>query len=172
MNVVLFGFMGVGKSVVGRMVAERLGMDFTDVDDEVVRRAGKPVSAIFEDEGEPAFRELESAVVREASDRDGQVIACGGGAVLRAENVKCLKRDSIMILLTADPETILERVERDGGTRPLLKADGRLERIESLLSERICHYLEVADIVIDTSGRIPAQVADDVVQCLEGMKDA
>lgn len=171
MNVVLFGFMGVGKSLVGRMVAERLDMDFTDVDDEVVRIAGKPVSTIFEDDGEPVFRELESTIVKEASDRDGQVIACGGGAVLRAENLKKLKRNSIMILLTADPETILKRVERDGGSRPLLKAADRLERIESLLSERSGHYLMAADTVFDTSGRAPEQVADDVVRFLKGMKD-
>lgn len=169
MNVALFGFMGVGKSAVGRVVAERLGLAFTDLDDEVVKRAGKPIAAVFGEEGETAFRELERVAVKEASIRDGQVIACGGGAVLDEENLRNLRRNSVMILLTADAETILRRVGDDDGLRPLLDTDDKLERIRGLLSARRDGYLKAADATVDTSGRTPEKVADQIIRYLKGV---
>jgi len=169
-NIALFGFMGVGKSEVGRILAERLGMAFTDLDDEVVKRTGKSIAAIFEEEGEAAFRELERAVVMEASALDGQVIACGGGAVLDYENLINLRRRSVLILLTADPKTILKRVGSYDGSRPLLDVVDRVERIKKLLSARNPIYLRAADIIIDTSHRIPEQVAGEILRRLKGAK--
>jgi len=167
MNIALFGFMGVGKTEVGRLVAERLGLAFVDLDDMVINRAGKSVAAIFEEDGEPRFRELERVVVEKVSARNGQVIACGGGTVLNPENLKKLRNSSTMILLTADPETILRRVEGDGNSRPLLNASDRLERIRNLLSLRHRSYLEAADVVIDTSHRTPEEVVEDILLRLE-----
>jgi shikimate kinase len=163
MNIALFGFMAVGKSVVGRLIAQRLDLTFIDLDDMIMNRAGKPITAIFEEDGETRFREIEKAVAREVSARGGQVIACGGGTLINSENLENLKKSSVMILLTADPETILKRVESDGDSRPLLKAPDTLERIKSLLCARSSSYLKAADIVVDTSYRTPEEVAEDIL---------
>lgn len=169
MNVALFGFMGVGKSVIGRLLAEELGLTFVDLDEEVVRRTGKTIATIFEDEGEAAFREVERAVAHEIAARDDQVIACGGGTVLDNENLGRLRRTSTMILLKAEPEFILERVEAEGDVRPLLTVGERLERIRSLLSARIPLYVRAADMVVDTSGRKPVQIVEEILSCLKGV---
>ena len=169
-NIALFGFMGVGKSEVGRILAEKLNIAFTDLDDEIVKRTGKSIAAIFEEEGEASFRELERAVVREASALDGLVIACGGGAILDDENLRNLRRSSVLILLTADPKTIMKRVGSTGGSRPLLYIDDRLTRIKELLSARNSLYLRAADIIIDTSHRTPEQVAGEILSRLKGAK--
>ncbi len=167
-NIALFGFMGVGKSEVGRILAEKLGMTFTDLDEEIVEKAGKSIEAIFEDDGEATFRDLERAIVNEAAVREGQIIACGGGAVLDEVNLRSLRKSSKMILLTADTTTILNRVGSIGGPRPLLQVGDRLERIKELLSARNPLYLEAADFRIDTSNRTPEQVAQEIIRLLEG----
>jgi len=167
-NIVLFGFMGVGKSEAGRILGEKLGMTFTDLDEEIVEKAGKSIEAIFEDDGEATFRDLERAIINEAVVREGQIIACGGGAVLDEVNLRNLRRSSKMILLTADPYTILNRVGSIGGPRPLLHVGDRLERIKELLSARNPLYLEAADFRIDTSHRTPEQVAQEIIRLLEG----
>lgn len=169
MNLALFGFMGVGKSEVGRILAERLGLDFTDLDDAIAERAGKTIAAIFEEDGEEAFREYERREAREVSARDGQVIACGGGTVLNEESLRNLRRSSVMILLTADPETILDRVAEDG-SRPLLHVVDRRSRIRDLLAARRSRYLRAADLVVDTSRRTPEQVAEEIIRYLEGAR--
>lgn len=163
MNVALFGFMGVGKSAVGQLLAEELGLGFVDLDEEIVKRAGRDIPSIFREDGEAAFREIEKAVTRDVAARDRQIIACGGGTVLDRHNFEHLKNSSTMILLTADPETILERVEAQGETRPLLATEDRLERIRRLLTTRHPRYIIAADIVVDTSGKTPGQVAEEVM---------
>jgi shikimate kinase len=167
MNVALFGFMGVGKSAVGQLLAEELGLGFVDLDEEIVKRAGRDIPSIFREDGEAAFREMEKAVTRDVSALDRQIIACGGGTVLDSHNLERLKNSSIMILLTADPETILERIEAQGETRPLLAAEDRLERIRRLLTSRHPRYIIAADIVVDTSGKTPEQVEEEVMGHLQ-----
>ena len=170
-NIALFGFMGVGKSEVGRTLADKLGMTFTDLDNEIAERAGKPIATIFEEDGEAMFRERERAIVEEASARNGQVIACGGGAVLDDVNLRNLRESSRMILLTADPNTILSRVGSTDGPRPLLYVEERLERIRELLSARNPSYYKAADLTIDTSHRTPEQVADEIIRLLRGTEE-
>ncbi len=167
MNIALFGFMGVGKSAVGRALAERLGLDFVDLDDEVVRSAGKTIPEIFSEGGEEAFRRIEREAARSAAAGDGRVIACGGGTVLDEENLRRLRGGSVLVLLTADEGVILRRVEADGEARPLLNVEGRPERLRSLLEARLPKYEEAADIVVDTSGKTPEQVAEEVVRKVE-----
>ena len=166
MNVAIFGFMGVGKSSVGRLVAEALGMEFVDLDETIVADAGKGIPEIFEERGERGFRELEKEATRRVAARDGVVIACGGGTVLDEDNLGALRRNSRMILLTADPETILLRVETDGDTRPLLSAEEKVEPIARLLGERMPGYIEAADKAVDTSGKPQAQVAREIIEYL------
>jgi len=165
-NVAIFGFMGVGKSSVGRLVAEDLGMEFVDLDETIVADAGMEIPSIFRERGEKGFRELEKEATRMIAARDGVVIACGGGTVLDEDNLKALRRNSKMILLTADPETILRRVEADGDTRPLLSAEEKVEPIARLLGQRMSRYLEAADKAVDTNGKTQAQVAREIIEYL------
>jgi shikimate kinase len=165
-NVAIFGFMGVGKSSVGRRVAEALGMEFVDLDETIVADAGMEIPSIFRERGEKGFRELEKEATRMIAARDGVVIACGGGTVLDEDNLKALRRNSKMILLTADPETILRRVEADGDTRPLLSAEEKVEPIARLLGQRMPRYLEASDKAVDTSGKTQAQVAREIIEYL------
>ena len=167
MNVAIFGFMGVGKSSVGRLVAEALGMEFVDLDDTIVAKAGIDIPAIFKERGEQRFRELEKGATRKIAARDGVVIACGGGTVIDEENLEALRRNSRMILLTADPEIILQRVEADGDTRPLLSVEEKVEPIARLLGKRMPRYIEAADMAVDTSGKTQAQVAREIIEYLE-----
>ena len=164
MNVAIFGFMGVGKSSVGRLVSEALGMEFVDLDETIVADAGMEIPSIFRERGEKGFRELEKEAIRMIAARDGVVIACGGGTVLDEDNLKALRRNSKMILLTADPETILRRVEADGDTRPLLSAEEKVEPIARLLGQRMPRYLEASDKAVDTSGKTQAQVAREIIE--------
>ncbi|MEE8355301.1 MAG: shikimate kinase [Candidatus Bathyarchaeia archaeon] len=166
MNVAIFGFMGVGKSSVGRLVAEALGMEFVDLDETIVADAGMEIPSIFRERGEKGFRELEKEATRIIASRDGVVIACGGGTVLDEDNLEALRRNSKMILLTADPETILRRVEADGDTRPLLSAEEKVEPIARLLGQRMPRYLEASDKAVDTSGKTQAQVAREIIEYL------
>lgn len=166
MNVVLFGFMGVGKTTVGKLLAPRLGYRFVDSDSEAEREAGMKVSEVFAQRGEPAFRALERGVIKRLSRGDGQVIALGGGAVLDPRNVEELRRRGRMILLTASPEEISIRTRRDNG-RPLLAGEDKLARIRGLLDERRERYLAAADMVVDTNGVPPIRVAEAIHGKLE-----
>jgi len=165
-NVAIFGFMGVGKSSVGRLVAEALGMEFVDLDETIVADAGMEIPSIFRERGEKGFRELEKEATRMIAARDGVVIACGGGTVFDEDNLKALRRNSKMILLTADPETTLRRVEADGATRPLLSAEEKVEPIARLLGQRMPRYLEASDKAVDTTGKTQAQVAREIIEYL------
>ncbi len=163
MNVVLFGFMGVGKTTVGRLLAPRLGYRFVDSDTEAERELGMRISDAFTRLGEPAFREVERGVVRRLGHGSGQVIALGGGAVLDPRNVEALRGSGRLILLTASPEEIGLRTRGDA-SRPLLANGDKLTRIRALLDERRDLYLAAADMVVDTNGVPPIRVAE-AIQC-------
>ena len=162
----LFGFMGVGKTAVGRTLSKKTGLEYVDLDSEIARRKGKTIPQIFEEEGEAGFRAVEREVTREVAGRNGQVIACGGGAVLDPDNVASLKRNSVMVLLTAEPHVILERVKEEGDVRPLLVVEDKLGRIEHLLNARLPRYLEAANLILDTSEMTPEEAADEIINQL------
>jgi shikimate kinase len=163
-HLVLVGLMGTGKTTVGRLVAERLGRQLLDSDAMVEARTGRTVREIWRDEGEPAYRVLETAALQEAlASPDPVVVAAAGGVVLRAENRAALHdADAVVVWLRADPNVLVERVAR-GDHRPLLDDDpaGTLRRMES---DREALYREVADAAIDTAGLAPSAVADRVLQ--------
>jgi len=166
LNFALYGFMGVGKTVVGKALAEMTGMAFVDLDEEIVKRAGRTIPEIFDEEGEEAFREIERAITQEIAARDGQVIACGGGTILDANNLSSLKRNSILVHLTAKPEIILKRIEAEGDVRPLLNGEDKLQRIRSLLEARNSAYTQAAELILDTSGMTPEQVAEKILESI------
>ncbi len=169
MNVALFGFMGVGKTTVGRLLATRLEYTFVDSDAEAEKEAGMRIGEVFASLGEPAFRALERGVVQRLSAEDEQVIALGGGAVLDPLNIERLRCSSRMVLLTASPEEISLRTRLDT-TRPLLEGEDRLGRIRRLLDERRERYLAAADMVVDTNGVPPIRVAEAIKGRLEAVQ--
>ena len=167
MNLLLIGYRGTGKSAVAQLVAVRLGWRWLDADVELERRAGKSIAAIFADEGEPAFRELERQVLTELVRLDRHVLALGGGVVLRAENRELIKKSGGAIWLTADPETIQSRIAGDSTTaarRPNLTASGGIDEIRALLTQREPLYRECATAVIDTVGRDQSDVSEEVAK--------
>jgi shikimate kinase len=162
--IVLTGFMGTGKSEVGRRLAQRLGRSFVDTDQLVEERAGKRVAAIFADDGEAVFRRLEREAVVDAAGRTGVVIAVGGGAVLDPENVRHLQQSGVLIHLTARPEIILDRVG-DARSRPLLRQTPR-GTVARLLEEREPTYAAAADMTVDTSERTADEVVGEIQSAL------
>ncbi len=148
-NVVLIGFMGAGKSAVGRSLARRLGRPFVDTDQETERRAGKPIPAIFAEEGETAFRALERAAIAEAAARRGLVLATGGGAPVDPGNLEALKEGGLVVYLAARPETLAGRVGNGEGRPVLAGAAEPATRIRELLDRREPAYRQ-ADVVLET----------------------
>lgn len=134
-NIVLCGFMGCGKSTVGRALAAKLNYKFCDSDAVIEQREGMSISNIFAHKGEPYFRELEKTVIRELSEQKGLIIATGGGAVLNSENAENLRRTGLVIFLDITPEAVLKRLEGDT-TRPLLMRDDKEFAINELMTKR------------------------------------
>jgi shikimate kinase len=170
MNLLLIGYRGTGKSAVARLVAERLGWQWLDADVELERRAGKSIAAIFADDGEPAFRDLESQLLGELLRLDRHVLALGGGVVLRPENRAQIKQATNVVWLTANPETIHQRVSNDPITaarRPNLTTSGGIDEIRQLLAQREPLYDECARAVVDTTGRSLADVAQAVLSVIK-----
>jgi shikimate kinase len=150
-NIALIGFMGTGKTVVGKALAKKLNWEFIELDLLIEQKAGRSIPEIFEQDCEIAFRELEIMVTKEVSHREQAVIACGGGFVLNQINVDRLRQKSKIVCLTASPAVILKRVSGDGGERPLLKVANPSLTIEALLKFRKPLYERAADITLDTS---------------------
>ena len=148
-NLVLLGFMGTGKSALGRKVAMLAGCPFLEMDAELERRAGRTISAIFAEDGEDAFRDMESKLAAEWGKREGAVIACGGGVVLREENLRALGANGALACLTARPEVILARTAHSK-KRPLLAGENPAQKIRDLLAVRAPLYAKIP-LQIDTS---------------------
>lgn len=161
-NVVLTGFMGTGKTTIGRLLAGRLGFDFVDTDAVIVERHG-PIPAIFAEHGEGAFRRMERDVADELADRTGLVIATGGRMLVDAVNAERLAATGDVFCLVASIDTILVRVDADGAaaTRPLLAGENVRERLEHLLAEREEAYGRFPQV--DTDRRDPGEVADEII---------
>jgi shikimate kinase len=167
-NVLLVGFMGSGKSTVGRRLAERLGWDFHDFDDEIERRAGCTIAQLFADRGEPAFRALEARVGAELLGCSRAVLAAGGGWAAQEGRMDALGADTFTVWLDVDAPTAVERVRREGETRPLLQGDDPLLLADGLLRERERHYAR-ARLRLDTRGASPGALVDAIV---DHMSDA
>lgn len=149
-NLILIGFMGTGKTSVGKRVARSLGFSFLDTDELIERMAEKSIARIFEDEGEETFREWEAEALRRCARFQDTVISTGGGIVTREENRRLLARAGHVIWMKADPKTIFERVSRRR-IRPLLQTDNPRRTIEELLKQRTDLYRQSADEIVDTS---------------------
>lgn len=171
-NIVLTGFMGTGKSTVGRLLARRLGFTFLDLDELIEKEAGMPIKEIFSTHGEAHFRELESEVIKKLSSGglgDRLVVSTGGGAVVRQENRARLKSWGRLVCLTASNEEILRRVG-NRPERPLLFGPDREEKMTRLLAERREAYSD-CDLEIDTTGQKPEEVVAVIQRHLSGQNN-
>lgn len=161
-NIVLTGFMGTGKSTVGRLLAKELQYNFVDTDSLIEQRCGMSIPDFFETKGEQLFRQLETEVTRELSTCSSQVISTGGGLILNPENVVILNPVSHIFCLVASPEEVLSRVSKgNNGERPLLAGGSPLEKITSLLEQRKEAYNQFPQIT--TTGKTPAQVSKAIL---------
>lgn len=160
-NIVLVGFMGTGKTVTGRVLAERTGMKLVDMDSLIEERAGKAISDIFADEGEAAFRVMERELVQELSTQSGLIISTGGGIVLNPDNIADFEKTGLTVCLSAPADVIFERVENDT-TRPLLSGDKK-EQIRTLLEKRRPLYDAIVHQV-DAGCLGPEERADEILR--------
>ena len=165
-NVVLIGFMGVGKTEVGGLLASELGMAYIDTDSMIEAKQGRLINEIFAVDGEDKFRDMETAVLDELKGTEGHVISTGGGIILRPDNIKKLKSLGPVVLLRASPEVSYERL-KGLSDRPLLKVDKPLDKIKEILSFREPIYRAVADIEVDTSKITQKETCRKIIECLK-----
>jgi shikimate kinase len=165
-GIALIGFMGTGKTVVGRLLAQKLGKRFIELDAEIEKKAGKPVAAIFREDGEACFRKMEAEITAAVSTLKNTVIACGGGIVLDKANIFRLKQEYVIVCLSAAPGDILERISQEVGKRPLLDVADKGKKIRELLAARRPLYEQAADIIVETSGIAPPAVVQRIIDML------
>lgn len=160
-NIFLIGPMGVGKSTIGRQLANLLGKDFMDTDHEIEKRTGVDIPTIFDIEGEEGFRKREAAVVDEMTSGSNLVLATGGGVILREDNRRALRRGYV-VYLSASIDTLTERTRRDK-SRPLLQNTDKQKKIKELMTERDPVYRQESDLIVETDGRSAKAVAREIV---------
>lgn len=166
-NIVLIGLMGSGKSTVGRLVAHKSGLEFIDLDEYLEKKIGKSIPVIFEEFGEPYFREIETQVIGEAAAMKGKVLSCGGGVVERGANMEALKRNGMVVYLHASSTQLYQRLSKSH-ERPLLKVQDPKGRLEELYRRRSPLYEKYADLQIETGGKSPLSVAEEIMKKLKG----
>lgn len=163
MNIYLVGFMGSGKSTVSKELAMSLGWELIDTDNYIEEKQGRAIKDIFATEGEKAFRDMETEALRELALNGNKVISCGGGIVLRKQNVDLMRLFGKIVLLNATPQTIYERV-KNGTNRPILNGNMNVEYIAKLMSQRSAAYEYAADVVVDTDGKEVEEITEEIVE--------
>ena len=166
-NIVLIGYMGTGKTAVGRRLAEKLGMKFIEVDSLIEKQAGRKITDIFHTAGGTAFREMEIEAIKKIAAEKRSVIACGGGVVLNRINIDRLQENGVVVYLTASTHIIMKRVSVEAGKRPLLEIENQLKTITDMLKFRKPFYERSADITINTSRLSVEAVAENIIQQLK-----
>ena len=164
-NIVLIGFMGTGKSTVSELLKRRFAMDVVEMDQIIAERQGMSISDIFATYGEEYFRDLETNLLIEMQSKKNMVISCGGGVPMRERNVVEMKKNGRVVLLTAKPETILNRV-KNNHDRPLLEGNKNVDFIADLMEKRREKYQTAADIVIETDGKSGLEICEELVKKL------
>ena len=169
-NIVLIGFMGAGKTTVSDYLSTMFDMDIIEMDQEITDREEMSIPDIFATYGEEYFRDLETSLLVELQDRKNVIISCGGGTALRENNVAEMKKNGRVVLLTASPETIYERV-KDSDDRPVLKGRKNVDGIAELMEQRREKYEAAADIVVQTDHKTVLQVCEELVRRLSEMEE-
>lgn len=170
-NIILTGFMGSGKTSVGLKLSYKLQTPVEDTDKLIEQREERSISEIFAQEGEAYFRELETALLKEISERAyARIISVGGGTPVRVENRRLLKQCGMVVYLRIQPETVYERLKNDT-TRPLLQCENPLEKIRSLMKARAVAYEECADVIVDVDECSAEEIVEQVMEKLEGKRE-
>ncbi|MBQ2801837.1 MAG: shikimate kinase [Lachnospiraceae bacterium] len=164
-NLMLIGFMGTGKSTIAAKLKEVLKVEQIEMDALIAEEAGMSIPDIFEKFGESHFRDLETEMLRKFKEKKPVVVSCGGGAVLRDENIEIMKGQGKIILLTATPETIYERV-KDSNDRPVLNGNMNVAYISELMEKRRARYEMAADIVITTDGKDADEICNEILEAV------
>ena len=164
-NIVLIGFMGAGKSTISAFLRDALAMDVVEMDQVIAERERMSISDIFEKHGELYFRDLETKLLVELQEKTNTVVSCGGGVAMRECNVTEMKKNGKVVLLTAKPETILERVENNHD-RPLLENNKTVAYIAELMEKRREKYEAAADMIIETDGKSAQKICEEMIQRL------
>ena len=167
-NIVLIGFMGAGKTSISEYLKTLFAMDVIEMDQIIAEREGMSIPDIFEVHGEQYFRDLETNLLIEMQSRTNVVISCGGGVPMRERNVVEMKKNGRVVLLTAKPETILNRV-KDNHDRPLLEGNKNVSFIGDLMEKRREKYQAAADIVIETDGKDKLEICEELVHRLRAL---
>ena len=167
---VLIGFMGAGKSTISDYLSTMFAMEVVEMDQLIAEREGMSISDIFETYGEEYFRNMETNLLIEMQEKKNVIISCGGGVAMRERNVAEMKKNGRVVLLTAHPQTILDRV-KDSDDRPLLNGHKNVEYIEQLMEARREKYEAAADIVVDTDNKTVLQICEDLIQKLLEMDE-
>ncbi len=167
-NIVLIGFMGTGKSTVSEYLSTMFAMDVVEMDQEIVKQQGMSIPDIFATYGEEYFRDLETELLINMQERKNVLISCGGGVALRERNIAEMKKNGRVVLLSASPEVIYERV-KDCNNRPVLAGRKNVEAIAELMEQRRSKYEAAADVVVDTDHKTVPQICEELVQKLTEM---
>ena len=160
-NIFLIGFMGTGKTTIANALNRKYDMQIVDMDCEIEKNQQMAISDIFASKGEEYFRNLETQLIKDLQNSDNVVVSCGGGAVLREENVREMKKSGRIVLLNATPETILERVKYSNN-RPLLEGKKNVDDIRQMMSKREGCYNSAADVVVSVDNREVEEIADEI----------
>lgn len=161
-NIFLIGFMGSGKSTIAKVLAKKLDVMQVEMDEQIQAEQAMPITEIFAKHGEEYFRDIETELLERLQAKDGVVVSCGGGAVLREKNREIMKQSGVIVLLTAKPETILGRV-KNSTNRPVLNGHMNVEYITELMEKRRACYEAAADIVVATDGKSSEAIAEEIL---------
>ncbi|MBU4200989.1 MAG: shikimate kinase [Verrucomicrobia bacterium] len=167
-NIILIGFMGTGKSAVGKRLAQALHYRFVDMDERIAARVGKPITRIFAEDGEPRFRTMERAMVQELAGKENLVVATGGGIVLNPDNIREFSQSGLVVCLSAAPDEILRRVG-NSTHRPLLNQPDPAAAIRDLLAQRQPLY-DAIPCQVNTTGKTVEEVAERIVKEARGQR--
>lgn len=161
-NIFFIGYMGTGKTSVCNYLCELLNTQCVDIDNVIVERELKSIQQIFLENGENYFRDLETNILIELQSKSNIIISCGGGIILREENINSMKKNGKVVLLTASPQTIYDRIE-NANDRPLLNNKMNIEYITEMIEKRKNKYLEAADIIINTDNKKICDIAEEII---------
>lgn len=168
MNIILTGFMGTGKTTVGKLLSKQLSFNYIDTDTIIETKTGKTINEIFANPGEPYFRSMETQTISELTNIDNHVISTGGGMVIREQNIRILRNLGTVINLHASPETIFNRI-KNNTDRPLLNKPGPMNEIKTLLAEREIFYIK-CDLRINTDTLAPEQITSQIIEFINKYK--
>lgn len=166
MNIVLIGMRGSGKTTVARLLSQKLKKEYIEMDEMVVQKLGMSIPKIVEKHGWNYFRDVESEITKEVSQKDNKIISTGGGVILRSQNVEALKKNSKLFWLKADVDTLLQRIEDDPNRPALTNKQSQKEEIEEILKQRESLYHKAADFIIETEGKTVEEVIENIIENL------